>query len=1284
MYKILSNKKNKSNLIQIKQISVLFVLIFATMFSFVYNTKITFAITAAPLTLSGSLPILSSSYAGHENYATAITSTSAHITGHIDGYGVGSGVSSYVSTWGFRYGTTSSYGSTISTTQNSSVSATVGSNFSTDLTGLYPCTTYYYQAYASGSTGTYYGYGSTVTTNCTPVVSTGSTTNFTLTSAVLNGNLGTLGGGASSQGMSGGFTYYWLSPATVGFQYGTTLAYGLTSTTSSMSSTGVFTENISGLTPCTTYYYRAFTTNGATVFGSGSSFTSGCITTTSASSIHSTSVTLNGTLTSSSDVVGFQYGTTSSYGATSTTYTASTGSISRDITGLTPCTTYHYRAFSPGGVYAATESTFTTICLPAVTTTGSSLITSSSAKLAGAISYVGSYSPTISNVGFQYGTTTAYGATSTVSGTFGTGPFTDVVTGLACATTYHYRAYATNLDSGYGSDMTFTTTPCAGSSGNVTGQLWNSTTGWISLNCIDGGVSGANICSSSPYSVNVTPNLSTRTGLFSGKAWSSSLGWVSFNGGDVTSCGIGGASSTSPGATGKLLFPTGTSTTGQVSGWAKVLSTGSSWDGCISLRGTGYGVTYVSTATSNNLAGLSTNPSYGWGGSTVGWVSAALANVNLGTSTVALSLSNSTLTSAGGTVSISWTTSNVLSTACTASSTSGGGWSGSKSSSGGSDLLTFAPNTTTSTITKTYTLGCTGMFGNSITSVPVSITIAPGSTSTTSSLTFLANNSGSATSTPITISSGSLVILTWQMQNMTHGTCRGTSSGSFSGWNNTYKSPLSTDASVGNTPVTFSEIIPPGVITTNRTYTMTCTGGADGVTRTKTVYINVGATSATPSVALTANGTSGTLAMPSSGGNLTLDWTTANLDAASCTASSADGRFTGPVSSSGGTYVVGVISPNTSTSTTITQTYTIGGCTSNGAVVTPVTVTVTVAPVGYPFVAFYASDGINSGNNISVSPTATTTLSWVVQNISANSCKGTSNGNYTGWLTAGSTKLPSTTITSSSTTYSESIGLVSTYRSYTLTCTGTNGATIFRTVTLNGSTTNLVNLSVNDGIDIVPNQTNITLPSSGGTANIVWSTTNLSSTSCTASSSAGDWTGSRSSSGGSNALSIPANASAFAITRTYTLSGCIDTTGATVPAETVSVTVSPAGVPFLSFFANGFGNIISIVSGGTVNLGWRLQNIAANICRGTSSGSFTNWNNTNKGPSSSVGTTATTTHETVGLDGSITSTRTYTMTCGTLPSQSITVNIATPCTGSLCTSTSTGIKATNRPSWMEI
>ena len=130
------------------------------------------------------------------------------------------------------------------------------------------------------------------------------------------------------------------------------------------------------------------------------------------------------------------------------------------------------------------------------------------------------------------------------------------------------------------------------SSGNVTGDMWSSTMGRISLNCKTGGATGQNICATSSYGLNVVPNTSTQTGAISGYAWGTYIGWVSFNPSDVTSCGTG--------APATINF-----TTGAFSGWARALvgTTASGWDGCISLSGSGYGVTYNSSSATNNITG---------------------------------------------------------------------------------------------------------------------------------------------------------------------------------------------------------------------------------------------------------------------------------------------------------------------------------------------------------------------------------------------------------------------------------------------------------------------------------------------------------------------------------------------------------------------------------------------------------------------------------------------------------------------------------------------------------
>ena len=105
---------------------------------------------------------------------------------------------------------------------------------------------------------------------------------------------------------------------------------------------------------------------------------------------------------------------------------------------------------------------------PSVTTSAASSTTQTSAILNGSITATGTSSPAVR--GFVYGTSTAYGATTTDSGgPFSTGPFSASISGLTCNTTYHFNAYATSTNGiGYGSDTTFTTSACsAGAISNV-------------------------------------------------------------------------------------------------------------------------------------------------------------------------------------------------------------------------------------------------------------------------------------------------------------------------------------------------------------------------------------------------------------------------------------------------------------------------------------------------------------------------------------------------------------------------------------------------------------------------------------------------------------------------------------------------------------------------------------------------------------------------------------------------------------------------------------------------
>ena len=60
---------------------------------------------------------------------------------------------------------------------------------------------------------------------------------------------------------------------TVGFEYGLTEAYGLTSSTQALTATGSFSIDISGLIPFRAYHFRAKATGASTVYGADMEFT---------------------------------------------------------------------------------------------------------------------------------------------------------------------------------------------------------------------------------------------------------------------------------------------------------------------------------------------------------------------------------------------------------------------------------------------------------------------------------------------------------------------------------------------------------------------------------------------------------------------------------------------------------------------------------------------------------------------------------------------------------------------------------------------------------------------------------------------------------------------------------------------------------------------------------------------------------------------------------------------------------------------------------------------------
>lgn len=135
----------------------------------------------------------------------------------------------------------------------------VGS-FTCQLTGLTPGTSYYVRAYAVNTSGTAYGNEVAFSTAPYPMVTTSSVSDITWCSATCGGNVTSNGGFAVT---SHGVCWSTSQLPTI-----------IDNHTTNGSGNGSFTSSITGLSELTTYYVRAYATDGvATAYGDQQTFT---------------------------------------------------------------------------------------------------------------------------------------------------------------------------------------------------------------------------------------------------------------------------------------------------------------------------------------------------------------------------------------------------------------------------------------------------------------------------------------------------------------------------------------------------------------------------------------------------------------------------------------------------------------------------------------------------------------------------------------------------------------------------------------------------------------------------------------------------------------------------------------------------------------------------------------------------------------------------------------------------------------------------------------------------
>ena len=360
----------------------------------------------------------------------------------------------------FEYGTTTSYGQTISAIPSPVTGNTI-TNVSANITGLNEGTTYHYRVKAANSIGTAEGSDMTFTTSGeVPVALTQAAANINTTQATLNGIINA--------------NY---SSTSVTFEYGISTNYGMTFSASPGNVTGNTNTNvsavISNLNPGTTYHFRVRATNTlGTTFGEDITFTTlgqiPTVITQPASNVQVTTATLNGTINPNSLTTdfNFEYGLTSNYGSTASPAShqitgSSVVNVSINLNGLIGGTTYHYRVVATNqlGTAYGSDMTFTTsgLVLATLTTSAPYNITRTTATSGGNISSAGSGN--VSSRGVCWATTAnPTTSNSHTSDGGGTGSFSSSITGLVANTYYHVRAYATNeAGTAYGNDIRFET-----------------------------------------------------------------------------------------------------------------------------------------------------------------------------------------------------------------------------------------------------------------------------------------------------------------------------------------------------------------------------------------------------------------------------------------------------------------------------------------------------------------------------------------------------------------------------------------------------------------------------------------------------------------------------------------------------------------------------------------------------------------------------------------------------------------------------------------------------------